>query len=125
MELNYVSFQQAQDLQKVGFPQYHLCIDTYYDKNGEMSYDAVGQNVHYAAPFLEVAIKWLEEERQIYIFVLPEFSGKLETLRSYTVRIVTGKNLNGFRGHYCKGFATRDQANSAGLSRVLELMLKV
>ena len=67
MQLNLVSFEQATALKNLGFPA--LSADWSYRNDGEL-YNFVDDDGYVtAAPTLELAAKWLREEKLIHIFI--------------------------------------------------------
>lgn len=71
MQLNLVSFKQATALKNLGFPA--LSADWSYRNDGEL-YNFVDDDGYVtAAPTLELAAKWLREEKQIMIDMIYEY----------------------------------------------------
>ena len=71
MQLNLVSFEQATALKNLGFPA--LSADWSYRNDGEL-YNFVDDDGYVtAAPTLELAAKWLREEKQIMIDMIYEY----------------------------------------------------
>lgn len=69
MDLQYISFEQAKTLKELGFPQQHIqCAE--YTPDGRLFTGGTGfleGNVN--APLLEIAAKWLREEKNIDIIL--------------------------------------------------------
>lgn len=70
MELQLVNFEQAKALKELGFPQDVFYESTYipiYDIDGEFEYSRWIEEKDCFAPTLELAAKWLREEKSILI----------------------------------------------------------
>lgn len=87
MQLNLVSFEQATALKNLGFPA--LSADWSYRNDGEL-YNFVDDDGYVtAAPTLELAAKWLREEKQIMIDTIYEYRSP----QSWSANVTSRKHM--------------------------------
>ena len=136
-EEDYVSFEVAKDLNDKGYKQpYDEDCYRYGDDGKRYWYSRIGSyetvdkvtdyhqrpNTTYPCASLSEAQKWLREEKQIWVYVYPEYYQTIE----YRVRIVTFDNLVDDRKN--KGtilhlwFEKYEQALNLGIREALKMI---
>lgn len=135
MELQLVNFDQAKALKELGFPQ-EDCEESYvvnegaYDNSDYPSYMHIGDRVTtfgyskndiVSAPSLELAAKWLRDEKEIFIF--PTLSTPSMTrwtpdkIYSYDYSIGGKLKIN---SKFCS--SEYDDVLSAGIDRAIRIL---
>lgn len=145
MKLQLVSFEQAQALKELGFSQSNDNCQVYYQLNGQVNcvhfnyfvslvrYGGIPENANACrAPELELAAKWLREEKQFGIFPIrkPAYnSGKWYD--KYTFHLVLPhsffeKDNNGICSSVDNNgeYDSYESALSAGIDLAIELINK-
>ena len=121
----YVSLEVAKLLKKAGFDwkvryMYRnnnptLCICTESPYRNVPKLNKCPMYWQYAAPTLEIAQKWLREEKNYEIFVVVKFLADKE----YIARVET--NISGYSTDIYKFY---EEAQEAGIKKALELILE-
>ena len=121
----YVSLEVAKLLKKAGFDwkvryMYRnnnptLCICTESPYRNVPKLNKCPMYWQYAAPTLEIAQKWLREEKNYEIFVVVKFLADKE----YIARVET--NISGYSTDIYKFY---EEAQEAGIKKALEIILK-
>ena len=78
MNEDFVSFELAVKLKDKGYPQDELCR---YNEDGNMYLDDI-PNAGYCAPTISQALKWLRDERKVFIEISITTSGYYPTVYS-------------------------------------------
>jgi hypothetical protein len=80
--MEFVTFELAKKLKEKGFPQktagrYNM-IDCFYHEDGKLFFNggACDVNEAYTAPTISQVLKWLREEKQLYVSI--EYVPKIE-----------------------------------------------
>ena len=121
----YVSLEVAKLIKKAGFDwkvryMYRnnnptLCICTESPYRNVPKLNKCPMYWQYAAPTLDVAQKWLREEKNYEIFVVVKFLADKE----YIARVET--NISGYSTDIYKFY---EEAQEAGIKKALELILE-
>lgn len=121
----HVSLEVAKLLKQAGFDW--KCAHEFIDgdiitmlfaaSNSEMSPE------HYAIPTLSTAQRWLREEKEFEVFVIPIQSD------NYQYRMIQfGPEYNGARKDYIEGhnepYINYEEAQEAGIKKALEIVLE-
>ena len=121
----YVSLEVAKLLKKAGFdwkvrymyrnnnPTLCICTESPYRNVPKLNKSPMYWQ--YAAPTLEIAQKWLREEKNYEIFVVVKFLADKE----YIARVET--NISGYSTDIYKFY---EEAQEAGIKKALEIILK-
>lgn len=127
MEEDFVSFEIAKKLKEKGFRK--PCVAT-YDKDGMLGYNyvqptsirAVGfdeclvyDNDCVMAPTISQVLKWLREEKKIYVLIEVEYEDWFE------YKIV--QTIKGIRGSNTRVYETFEEAVLAGIEYVLDKLI--
>ena len=121
----YVSLEVAKLLKKAGFDwkvryMYRnnnptLCICTESPYRNVPKLNKCPMYWQYAAPTLEIAQRWLREEKNYEIFVVVKFLADKE----YIARVET--NISGYSTNIYKFY---EEAQEAGIKKALEMILE-
>lgn len=137
MELNIVSFEQAKELKELGFPQNIYTSKVYLEKT--IPHDIIAKECDLSdwqciggrlipcssdynkygvdtciCPTLELCAKWLREEKNIYITILPTYNNR-RYLKSFICELDYKNNVGAFVTHTLnknKGSYLYDDFNS-------------
>lgn len=119
MKLQLVTFEQAQELKELGFPQ-PIQHDWFY-KEGKLIYppnDDVLMTVDCFAPTLELVAKWLREVKGIDLWV--------RCLYSWTPKEGTRKAGYHFEGDWqnetITSYPTYEEALSLGIDKAIKIL---
>lgn len=127
MELQLVSFKQAKALKELGFSQETFFVYDLRSKNitTNINYFAIyGEKDHCVfAPTLELVAKWLREEKDIDIIILPrkrrsnsgKYIDKVYDM-NFIVEVLNGYILRG------DSKPTYEQALSSGINKAIEIL---
>jgi len=128
---DYVSFETAKLLKDKGFPQElgeEGCINTipYYTQSGGLvtcDINTIRQRYcpEAAAPTLQIAMKWLRKNYDLYVVTRKDFFNK-----TFTARIYDGRRENVFdKENYIAlvGYETYEKASEAAIKYCLENLI--
>lgn len=126
VRLKLVSFEQAKNLKEIGFPQYSILY--FYDRIGNLIYIEQCDNQEYSifnkvfndvkrydAPSLELAAKWLREEKGMWIHMCKPNQRPSKWSSS----------VNGLNARFwipCQEYDEYDEALSAGIDKAIEII---
>lgn len=132
---DYVTCEQALELKRLGFA---IRCNSYYSKDQKGEYDLMVSALPSApcaltedlpAPSLHTALKWLRNERGIYIWAQPHPDMHKEdespaemTFDCYVRRKDAHGNLSVHNNYIIDGFSTMEEALLAGLTDILPLL---
>ena len=128
IEETLVTYEQAQKLEKLGFPQSYDkgYRDVYVDDDsddrvhsGELIWMHTANHMCLnviEAPTLSLVQKWLIEEKHLVVLVSFEFSGK------YSVVIYDSEHPVGTLEAVLEEYSIYEEALSAGIDKALELI---
>lgn len=118
----YVSLEVAKLLKEAGFDwecKTYYDISLYRDEiiiEGEFhDYNFTTGNIIFSVPTLDVAQRWLREEKNYEIFVIVKFLADKE----YIARVET--NISGYSTDIYKFY---EEAQEAGIKKALEIILE-
>ena len=133
----YVTLEQAKHLHRLGFSE--LCFGA-YSMNNIGTYDLLVSAVptmnfpdatkQYAAPSQAMALRWIREQRNIYVFIKPFTTDDMKIVFNALIcrrRVAkssdTEKEIEIMPGvMQIDGFTTMEEAYSAALDEVLEIL---
>lgn len=118
MELQKVTFEQAQRLKEIGFPQGGI-EKCYIQEDNKIKLVYANNELYSSwivAPSLELAAKWLREEKGLYIE--PEYC-LLYDKYDYCLLIKEG-HITMYNDD--KGYKTYEEALSAGIDKAIEIL---
>lgn len=133
----FVTFEQAKQLHRLGFAE--LCFGA-YSMNHDGKFDLIASAIatkntpdattRYAAPSQAMAMRWLREERNLYIFIQPQTNddGKI----AFNVLVCRKEKAKANDSErmlevmpgvmQIDGFATMEDAYSAALDEILAIL---
>ena len=125
---DYVSFETAKLLKEKGFDE--ATLGYYLDDKDKLYFDRFSDDwnsnhVGYiSAPTLQMAMKWLEEEKEYIVYPYPVSDGKKIEWR-YSVWFDNGYMFLGQILEYGtdESFNTREEATEAGIKYCLENLI--
>lgn len=132
MELQFVTFEQAQALYELGFPQeteelYAVCDYCCDDSDDYITYNKGDLIEGYcgrfaakdviSAPSLELAAKWFREEKLIHIFITHLNADT--NWWEYNIETINGNFVE-----HGKMYKSYDEALSAGIDSIIKLLKK-
>ena len=123
MELQLVSYEQAKALKELEFPQ-DLVYDIFYfetleNANHILFYGVPIANEYIFCPSLEVAAKWLRDEKQMYIDVTFGYKQN-NVVWCATLSNISHTGNSTLADVYF--YSTYEQALSAGIDKAIEIL---
>lgn len=124
MELQLVSCEQAKALKELGFPQ-DLVYGTFYfatlESINPIPFCGIPiTNEYIVCPTIELAAKWLREDKKIYLYVNRLFSTSIIKNKDYYYLYYSTKNYD--ETLYVHEFDSYEQALSAGVNKAIEIL---
>lgn len=133
---DYVSFETAELLKEKGFPQDPRICNTAYTLKGSLSNNAksfiydyvelnklgIKPNYYSIAPTLQMAMKWLREEKNIILDICPNLDLDCMCIGTYC-RIVYKDNERVTLDADYDDFATYEEAVEAAIKYCLENLI--
>lgn len=123
--MDFVDFNLARKLKEKGFPQHwsdqHYILENEYEDDVfevgskypvEIIYDYIST---IAAPTISQVLKWLREEKKIYVLIEVEYEDWFE------YKIV--QTIKGIRGSSTRVYETFEEAVLAGIEYVLDNLI--
>lgn len=120
MELQIVTFEQAKCLRELGFPQDTSIQDVYGDGELRKCFypeDCTWYRDIVTAPSLELAAKWLREEKLLYLSVQVN-----EHCTHWFWDIIKIRNEEEITDPSIKGYWSYEEALSAGIDKAIEIL---
>lgn len=119
LKLPLVTFEQAKALKELGFPQRAVSSIGWYSTNGQLNNSSINAPLDLLegecyASTLEFVVKWLREEKEIYIDVLHQYLNN-----DYSLWFGYDKN-----DEETTGFNTYEEALSEGIDKAIEILKK-
>lgn len=124
MELQLVSYDQAKALKELGFPQ-DLVYGMFYFEilesiNTILFCGIPITNKYIVCPTLELAAKWLREDKNIYLHIKRLFSTSIIKHKDCYCLHYSTKNYD--ETLYVHEFDSYEQALSAGIDKAIEIL---
>lgn len=116
MELQLVSYEQAKALKELGLPQRNRDYDKWYSKTRELDNYTNLDTIECFAPTLELAAKWLRDEKDIFIEIMLDLGG------GYNVKYCKLPWTNTLFDNEVGFFDDYEEALSAGIDKVIEVL---